>query len=88
MGADILVDGKVAIIQGVGHLTGAPVKATDLRAGAAMIIAGLAADGETIIDDIFHIERGYEGIDAKVRALGGDMVRRYYPDSNVQAISG
>lgn len=88
MGADILVDGKVAIIQGVGHLTGAPVKATDLRAGAAMIIAGLAADGETIIDDIFHIERGYESIDAKVRALGGDMVRRYYPDTNVQAISG
>lgn len=88
MGADISVDGKVAIIQGVGRLTGAPVKATDLRAGAAMVIAGLAAEGETIIDDIYHIERGYENIDAKVRALGGDMVRRYYPDQGSKSMVG
>ena len=88
MGADISVDGKVAIIQGVGKLIGAPVRATDLRAGAAMVIAGLAAEGQTIIDDIFHIERGYENIDLKVQALGGDMVKRYFPDLNAQAISG
>ncbi|MGN0597605.1 MAG: UDP-N-acetylglucosamine 1-carboxyvinyltransferase, partial [Ruminiclostridium sp.] len=60
MGADISVDGKVAVIEGVEHLTGAPVKAVDLRAGAALIIAGLETNGTTEIEDIFHIERGYE----------------------------
>lgn len=80
MGADISVDGTVAVIQGVGKLTGAPVKATDLRAGAALVIAGLAAEGVTEIDDIYHIERGYETIDEKLRALGADIKRIYYPE--------
>ena len=80
MGADISVDGTVAVIQGVGKLTGAPVKATDLRAGAALVIAGLAAEGVTEIEDIYHIERGYEAIDEKFRALGADIKRIYYPE--------
>lgn len=75
MGADISVDGKVAIIQGVGKLNGAPVVATDLRAGAALVIAGLAADGITEISDIHYIERGYECIDEKLRKLGADIKR-------------
>ena len=73
MGANISVDGKVAVVQGVPELTGAPVKAVDLRAGAAMIIAGLAAKGTTVIEDISHIERGYEDIVDKLRVLGGDI---------------
>ncbi|MCQ2407440.1 MAG: UDP-N-acetylglucosamine 1-carboxyvinyltransferase [Oscillospiraceae bacterium] len=70
MGADIQVDGKVAVIEGTGKLTGAPVKACDLRAGAALMIAGLAASGVTTIEDIFHIERGYADMAGKLRALG------------------
>ena len=73
MGAAIHVDGKVAVVDGVGKLTGAPVKATDLRAGAAMVIAGLAATGETVIDGIVNIERGYEDIVGKLRAVGADI---------------
>ncbi len=79
MGADISVDGKVAIIEGTGSLTGAPVKATDLRAGAALVIAGLAASGTTEIEDIFHIERGYENLDEKLKMLGADIVRKTIP---------
>lgn len=73
MGADISVDGKVAVIEGTGKLTGAPVKACDLRAGAALIIAGLAAKGITEIEDIFHIERGYGGLVEKLRHVGADI---------------
>ena len=73
MGAQIQVDGKVAVIEGVDHLTGAPVHACDLRAGAAMIIAGLAAQGTTEIDGIHHIERGYETIVEKLANLGADI---------------
>ena len=73
MGAHIQVDGKVAVIEGVDHLTGAPVHACDLRAGAAMIIAGLAAQGVTEIDGIHHIERGYETIVEKLANLGADI---------------
>lgn len=73
MGANIQVNGTVAVVEGVGYLTGAPVKATDLRAGAALIIAALAADGVTEIEDIFHIERGYEEMEIKLRALGADI---------------
>ena len=80
MGADISVDGNVAVIEGVDRLTGAPVKASDLRAGAALIIAGLCANGQTEIEDIYHIERGYEDMDKKVRGLGGDIVKRTFPD--------
>lgn len=88
MGADITVKDKVAIIQGVTGLKGAPVKATDLRAGAALIIAGLCAEGTTEIDDIFHIERGYECIDEKLSELGADIKRAYFQPKDAMAISG
>jgi len=75
MGANIKVEGRVAIIDGVKKLTGAVVKATDLRAGAAMVIAGLVAEGKTEITNIEHIDRGYPHIEAKFRALGADVKR-------------
>ena len=75
MGANIKVEGRVAIIDGVEKLTGAVVKATDLRAGAAMVIAGLVAEGTTEITNIEHIDRGYPHIEAKFRALGADIKR-------------
>lgn len=71
MGASIKVEGNSAIITGVPKYTGAHISAPDLRAGAALVIAGLAADGFTIVDDIFYIERGYEDFDVKLRSLGG-----------------
>ncbi|MBO6301312.1 MAG: UDP-N-acetylglucosamine 1-carboxyvinyltransferase [Ruminiclostridium sp.] len=86
MGADISVDGKVAVIEGVDHLTGAPVKATDLRAGAALIIAALSTNGVTEIDDIYHIERGYDNMDGKLRAMGADIIKRTISDDIRQAI--
>ncbi len=86
MGADISVDGKVAIIEGVEHLTGAPVKASDLRAGAALIIAGLSTEGTTEIEDIFHIERGYEDMEGKLCKLGADIVKRVFPDGVRKAL--
>jgi UDP-N-acetylglucosamine 1-carboxyvinyltransferase len=73
MGARIQVDGKVAVIEGVDHLSGAPIHACDLRAGAAMVIAGLAAQGVTEIDGIHHIERGYETIIEKLASVGADV---------------
>ena len=82
MGAVISVDGKVAVIEGVKELNGAPVKATDLRAGAAMVIAALSAVGTTHIEDIEHIERGYEDIVEKLTALGAD-IRIVYTDDTV-----
>ena len=75
MGAKIQVDGKVAVIEGVSKLTGAPVKASDLRAGAALVIAGLAAEGTTEIEEIGYIERGYEDLVEKLRRLGADITR-------------
>ena len=75
LGAQISVDGKIAVIEGVKELVGAPVKATDLRAGAAMVIAGLAARGVTQVEEIEHIERGYENIVEKFQALGADIKR-------------
>ena len=75
MGAQIEVDGKTAVITGVNSLKSAPVKAVDLRAGAAMIIAGLMAEGETEIEDIFYIDRGYEEVVEKFSALGADIKR-------------
>ncbi len=80
MGADISVDGKVAVVQGIGRLKGAPVKADDLRAGAAMIIAGLAAEGVTEIENIHFIDRGYENIEKKLSALGADIRRVGAPE--------
>ncbi len=81
MGAQIQVDGKIAIVEGVDRLTAAPIKACDLRAGAAMIIAGLVAQGETEIEDIEYIERGYEDIVGKFSALGADIRRVHFPDA-------
>ena len=88
MGADITVKDKVAIIQGVNNLKGAPVKATDLRAGAALIIAGLSAEGVTEIGDIFHVERGYECVDEKFAALGADIKRVYVQNKESMAMGG
>ena len=73
MGATVKVEGNTAIITGVGRLTGARVSAPDLRAGAALVIAGLAAEGTTIVDDIQYIQRGYESFDEKLRSLGGQI---------------
>ncbi|MDR5587710.1 MULTISPECIES: UDP-N-acetylglucosamine 1-carboxyvinyltransferase [Clostridium] len=75
MGANIKIDGRTAIIDGAPKLTGAKVKATDLRAGAAMILAGLAAEGETEIGDIYHIDRGYVNVEEKFRKLGAEIYR-------------
>ena len=77
MGADINVDGQIAMIRGVEELKGAPVKADDLRAGAAMIIAGLVANGRTEIEDILHIDRGYENVVEKFGRIGADIRRIY-----------
>ena len=73
--AQITVDGKVAIVEGVDHLVAAPVKAVDLRAGAAMVIAALCAQGTTQIEDIQYIERGYDRIVEKLCSLGADICR-------------
>ena len=81
MGADVQVDGKMAVITGVDELTAAPVKAVDLRAGAAMIIAGLVANGVTEIEEIERIDRGYEDVVEKFTQLGADIKRVYTPDS-------
>ncbi|MGI9305453.1 MAG: UDP-N-acetylglucosamine 1-carboxyvinyltransferase [Gammaproteobacteria bacterium] len=75
MGADIRVEGNTAIINGVEKLDGAPVMATDLRASASLILAGLVADGETIVDRIYHIDRGYECIEEKLAQLGASIRR-------------
>lgn len=75
MGAKITAQGKTAIFEGVPGLTGAPVCATDLRAGAALIIAGICADGVTEISNLEHIDRGYENIEDKFRQLGANIKR-------------
>ena len=80
MGAQISVDGKLAVVEGVDHLDAAPVKATDLRAGAALVIAGLCANGVTQIENIQQIERGYENIEGKLRNLGADIRRVHIPE--------
>ena len=84
MGAKIQVDGKVAVIEGVESFSGAKVQACDLRAGAAMVIAGLAANGDTEIDSIHHIERGYENIVEKLAAVGADIQLVFIPDDEAQ----
>ncbi len=80
MGAQIQIEGKAAIVQGSAALKGAPVKADDLRAGAAMIIAGLCAKGTTEIEDIIHIDRGYEDVVKKLTAVGATIARVNFPD--------
>ena len=88
MGAHIQVDGKVAVIEGVPHLSGAAVEACDLRAGAALIIAGLAAQGITEISQIQHIERGYENIVQKLTGIGADIRGVVTPDEGAAAQAG
>ncbi|NMB97934.1 MAG: UDP-N-acetylglucosamine 1-carboxyvinyltransferase, partial [Clostridiaceae bacterium] len=75
MGANIRIDGRSVVVEGKSKLMGTQVKATDLRAGAALIIAGLSAEGTTEVEDIEHIDRGYVKIDDKLRALGVDIYR-------------
>jgi UDP-N-acetylglucosamine 1-carboxyvinyltransferase len=78
MGADIKVEGRVAVIEGIESLSGARVSATDLRAGAALVIAGLMAKGETEVCNLFHIDRGYENLDGKLASLGAEIKRVKY----------
>lgn len=78
MGANLKIDGRSVFIEGVNKLTGCEVRATDLRAGAAMILAGLVADGQTDIKDIYHIDRGYVDIEKKFSLLGADIYRKKY----------
>jgi UDP-N-acetylglucosamine 1-carboxyvinyltransferase len=75
MGADIEAEGNTAIVRGVAKLSGASVMATDLRASASLVIAGLVADGETIVDRIYHLDRGYEHIETKLRGVGANIER-------------
>jgi len=75
LGAQISTEGNTAFIEGIGRLVGAPVMATDLRASASLVIAGLAAEGTTIVDRIYHLDRGYDRMEAKLSAVGADIVR-------------
>jgi UDP-N-acetylglucosamine 1-carboxyvinyltransferase len=75
MGAHIRLEGNTAICTGVERLTGAPVMATDLRASASLVLAGLVAEGETLVDRIYHIDRGYQNIEEKLSGLGGEIRR-------------
>jgi UDP-N-acetylglucosamine 1-carboxyvinyltransferase len=75
LGAKIQTDGKVAVIEGVQQLSGATVMATDLRASASLVIAGLVAEGETLVDRIYHLDRGYDRMESKLRAIGADIER-------------
>jgi UDP-N-acetylglucosamine 1-carboxyvinyltransferase len=75
LGANIQIDGKVALVEGVPQLSGATVMATDLRASASLVIAGLVADGDTVVDRIYHLDRGYDQMESKLRALGADIQR-------------
>lgn len=86
MGADIHQDRNHAIIKGVRNLTGATVVASDLRAGAALVVAGLMASGETIVEKLHHIDRGYEAFEDKLSALGGRIQRVYEDDSIEQGV--
>ena len=88
LGADVQVDGKVAVIEGVDQLTGCAVKACDLRAGAALVIAGLAARGTTVIEDVYHIERGYEDIIEKLHGIGADIRPEEAPDKPAVSAAG
>ena len=75
MGADVRTEGRHAVVRGGGRLSGAPVAASDVRAGAALVLAGLVAEGETIVHECHHIDRGYPDLPAQLRALGADVER-------------
>lgn len=86
MGAEVQVDGKTAVIEGVSCLTGAPVAACDLRAGAAVVIAGLCAKGETVVEEVSYIERGYQDLVGKLKSLGADITCISEPDEYSSAV--
>ncbi len=75
MGAEIRAEGRHAVVRGVDRLSGAPVRAHDIRAGAALVIAGLAADGETVISNAHHVDRGYEDLAGKLSSVGAKVAR-------------
>jgi UDP-N-acetylglucosamine 1-carboxyvinyltransferase len=75
LGSNIRIEGNTAIITGVERLTGAPIMATDLRASASLVLAGLVAHGDTVVDRIYHIDRGYENIEEKLGGLGAKIRR-------------
>jgi UDP-N-acetylglucosamine 1-carboxyvinyltransferase len=75
LGAQVTVDGKHASITGISQLSGAPVEATDIRAGAGLVLAALVSDGETTVDGVFHIDRGYPNFVQDLRALGANVTR-------------
>ena len=75
MGANVSIDGRVCVVEGAEKLTGAPVRATDLRAGAALVVAGLMADGITEISGVRYIDRGYDHIESKLKSVGADIHR-------------
>jgi len=75
MGADIAIDGHTAVVRGVGRLSGAPVMATDLRASASLVLAGLRAEGKTLVHRVYHLDRGYESLEKKLEALGASIRR-------------
>ena len=75
LGADIHLDGQKATVTGVERLTGAPVMATDLRASVSLVIAGLAAEGETIVNRVYHLDRGFERLETKLSACGAEIER-------------
>jgi UDP-N-acetylglucosamine 1-carboxyvinyltransferase len=75
LGAKIQTDGKVAVVEGIEKLSGATVMATDLRASASLVIAGLVAEGDTIVDRIYHLDRGYDQMEEKLRGIGADIER-------------
>jgi UDP-N-acetylglucosamine 1-carboxyvinyltransferase len=81
LGADVRTDGHHAVIRGRERLSGAPVAATDIRAGAALVLAGLVADGVTTVSELHHVDRGYAGFVEQLQALGADVVREPDPDS-------
>ena len=75
MGADITVRGRSAVVRGVKSLVGAPVMATDLRASMSLVLAGLAAEGETVVNRVYQLDRGYERLEEKLSAVGADIER-------------
>jgi UDP-N-acetylglucosamine 1-carboxyvinyltransferase len=83
LGAHVRTDGHHAVVRGVPRLSGAPVRASDIRAGAALTLAGLVAEGVTYVSDVVHVDRGYPGFDAQLRALGADVTREPDPDARL-----
>jgi UDP-N-acetylglucosamine 1-carboxyvinyltransferase len=75
LGADIRTDGHHAVVRGVARLSGAPVRAPDIRAGAALVVAGLAAEGETIVSAVHHVDRGYDDLVGRLVGIGADIER-------------